>query len=103
MAPAKLFVLNILISKFFENKILQSPLLQNPCGTRVSAGSAEKNFTRNPLIRRSDPVSPLSANIYFAGEFHSGMERMERPHRKNTCAASATRILDLRRAPLAMS
>src|ERR1700722_734278 len=54
MAPAKLFVLKILISKFFENKILQSPLLQNPCGARVFSRIRGTKFyprSTNPAIR----------------------------------------------------
>jgi hypothetical protein len=42
--PVKPFIFKILVSKFFENQILRSPLFDNPYWTRVSEASAENNL-----------------------------------------------------------
>jgi hypothetical protein len=61
----KPFVIKILVSKFFENKILRDTVCGNPCWARLSRISNQK-FTLD--IRSRKPVrsnAPVGIEIYF--------------------------------------
>jgi hypothetical protein len=57
MVPFKPFVFYILVSKFFENKILRDTLLRNPRWTRIPERS-NKKFDLNLALLQSNPISP---------------------------------------------
>lgn len=67
----KPFVLKILVSKFFENKILRDTLSRNPRRARLSGVSKEKF---DPDICSQKPIHPhvgsCVENLFYA-EIHS--------------------------------
>jgi hypothetical protein len=65
-----LFVLKILVSKFFENKILRNPFPE----TRARQGfrrHRNKKNTRDPLGTPERSHRKTSAELYFGGEIHN--------------------------------
>jgi hypothetical protein len=68
-----LLVIKILVSKFFENKILRNPTQE----TRASQGFRRHRDQKiSPQIRPRKPKSSrgkMLAELYFAAEIHTGI------------------------------
>jgi hypothetical protein len=61
-------VIKILISKFFENQILRSPLLRNQRWTRLPGGSREKNRAAIQPDLQGHPESTDQSEYLFSWE-----------------------------------
>jgi hypothetical protein len=84
---SKPFVLNILVSKFFENHILRDPFFETRAGQAFQGRRKKKN---HPGIRRGRPIQPNSRETPNFISHRNPQEKT--PAQSHTAPASEMRI-----------